>query len=247
MKTLRITALVALVLMGLAGVSGAQTTRLTLTDGHEAADLAAQGWTEVAEGLWQRGSMDGRKETFVTSAAGLEKVLPVLREQEARLMETFLAKPTRANRKALDAQTQLVAAVEANLIAARAKKPAAKADEEAAAACTRNFSYGADVRSFHCYDVADASASYSTSNPTACPEQCTVHAYSYISTTCGGTLMENTDSCTQTGTNVSCSTWADGYFSAPCYDYAFASIHCPQLNNLYLSQSDYTTGCFCGC
>ena len=242
----RLAAVTVMALLGFAGISNAQT-RLTITDGREVEDLMAQGWKQIEEGLWQRKSPEGRTETFVTGAEGLEKALPILRQQEMRLMEAFLAKPNERNKHALDEQSQLVDAVEANVQAARARtgrtKGLAPTEPALAAACTRNFSYGADVRSFHCIDVADSSASYSTSNPTACPEQCTVHTYSYISSTCGGTLYEDTQTCTQTGTNVSCSSWAQGSYAGPCYDYAYASIHCPQLNNLYLSQTDYWTTC----
>lgn len=235
-----VTAVVALVLVGLSGTARAQT-RLTISDGHEEESLIAQGWTQAEEGVWRRTAPDGRKETFVSGAAGLAKVLPALREQQARLMEAFLAHPTKGAKRALDEQSQLVDAVAANVTAGRANKAASTAG------CTRTFSYGADVRSFHCGDVADSSASYSTSNATSCPEQCTVHSYSYISSTCNGVLTEDTDTCTQTGTNVSCSSWASGGYTVGCYDYAYASIHCPQLSDLYLSQSDYTTACWCPC
>ncbi|HEX6898753.1 MAG TPA: hypothetical protein VF789_03525 [Thermoanaerobaculia bacterium] len=254
MKIQKLAVVAAVVLIGLAGVSSAQT-RLTVTDGREAEDLKAQGWKQVEKGLWQRTSPDGRKETFVSGTEGLEKALPLLRQQEARLMEAFLAKPTEANKRALDQQSQLVDAVAANLRSSQARASQTKTlvypvdpePVEGGGGCTRTFSYGADVRSFHCIDVADSSASYSTNNPTVCPEQCTVYTYSYISSTCGGTLYEDIKTCSKTGTNVSCSSWAQGSFAAPCYDYAFASIHCPQLNNLYLSQSDYTTSCFDFC
>ncbi len=131
-------------------------------------------------------------------------------------MEAFLAQPSEASKRALDEQSQLVNAVEANLVTARLK--AAAPGPAPVAACTRTVSYGADVRFFHCLDVAEASASYSTSNAVAWPEQCTVHSYSYVSNTCGGVLNALTDTRTQTGTNVSCHTWVQGDNKVGCYD-----------------------------
>lgn len=246
MRISRVATIAALTLLGLAGASGAQT-QLTITDGHEREDLTAQGWTQVAEGLWQRTSLDGRRqETFVSGAAGLEKVLPSLREQLQGRMDTYLNHPTTANKRALDEQSQLIDAVETNLRTARGK--GASPSQKAAAACTRTYGYAADVRIFHCYDIGDASASYSTSNATACPEECTVHTYAYVSGHCSGVLHESSDTCDQTGTNVSCYSYTDQvYGGTSCYQYAYASVHCPQLNNLYLTQSDYATTCVCSC
>lgn len=243
MKASQIALLAGLAMLMLAGASLAQM-QLTITDGRESENLAAQGWTQVEEGLWERVALDGRKEKFVSGAAGMEKVLPSLREQLGSLMEAYLAQPTPANKRALDQQSQLVTAVEANVRGARGQKPGAKAT---AAVCSRTFSYSADTFFHHCVDVASASASYSTNNPTACPQQCTVYAYAYVSGYCGGIQNQNSDSCTLTGTNVSCYAWVDNYSGNNCYHYAFASIHCPQLNNLYLSQSDSASTCVCSC
>jgi hypothetical protein len=240
----KMTLLMVAALLGLAAMSEAQDaqTRLTITDGQEAASLKAQGWAAVSEGLWERTTLDGRKETFVSGAAGLENILPALRQQVEDAQQVFAHNPSPANKRALDARTQLVAAVEANLLSAAAA-PAA------AAPCTRTFTYGADVNHpGHCIDQAWANASYSTSNPTACPQQCTVQSYAYGSSQCGtNPPTVESDSCALTGTNVSCSSLAWAQFGTTCYEYASASIHCPQLNNLYLSQTDSDTFCLCGC
>ncbi len=243
MKASKIFLLAGLAMLMLAGASLAQM-QLTVTDGRETEDLAAQGWTQVEEGLWERIALDGRKEKFVSGVAGLEKVLPSLREQLASLMDTYLTHPTAANKRALDQQSQLISAVEANVGSARGKNPGTKA---AAAPCSRTYTYSADTSYHHCLDQAYASAGYSTSNPTACPQQCTVYSYAYVSKYCGGVQTQDSQSCTQTGTNVSCSSFVENYAGTNCYHYAYASIHCPQLNNLYLSQSDFATTCVCSC
>jgi hypothetical protein len=240
----KITLLMAVAVLGLSGAADAQT-RLTITDGREAASLEAGGWVVVSEGLWQRSTLDGRKETFVSGAAGLQSVLPVLREQQRDLQEAFAADPSAANKRALDGQTQLIEAVEANLVSAVVSGKAG-ADTTA---CTRTFSYGADAFYLgHCVDESTATASYSTSNPTACPQLCTVQTYAYASRKCGSEpAVVDSDSCALTGTNVSCASSAFAFIGSQCYLYASASIHCPQLNNLYLSQTDYATACTCTC
>lgn len=242
----RITLLAAAALLSLAAASAAQT-RLTITTGREAASLKAGGWEAVSEGLWQRTTLDGRKETFVSGAAGLESVLPALRQQAEDARQAFADAPSLSNKRVLDARTQLVAAVEANLLSAAAS--ASAETEAAAAACTRTFSYGADVvHPGRCINSASSHASYSTSDATACPEQCTVQTYAYATSQCGSNPPSvESDNCAQTGTNVSCFSLAWSYSGSSCYQYASASIHCPQLNNLYLSQTDNDSICLCSC
>jgi hypothetical protein len=226
---------------------------LSVTDGDESASLLSQGWTETSPGLWERFNLEGQKETFVSSAEGMRAVLPTLKEQAKQRFEAYLAKPTAANQRAYDEHKALVDSVVANLQspASSRKRLEQGSDQALAPACTRTFSYGTLINTFHCVDQSYASASYSVSNATSCPEQCTVHAYSYGSLTeCGVGPYTDSQSCTQTGTNVSCSTYASGTFGTfgtSCYYYAFASVHCPALNNLFLSQSSNSPACTCNC
>ncbi|MEP7008827.1 MAG: hypothetical protein ABJC13_00740 [Acidobacteriota bacterium] len=94
MKFWKIASLAGLLCLSSSVCSFAGDFSLTVTDGSVSKDLAAQGWTEVSTGLWERLAVDGKKETYVSGAAGLENVLPSLRDQESKLMEDFLANPT---------------------------------------------------------------------------------------------------------------------------------------------------------
>lgn len=227
----------------------AQTT-LTVTDGLEASSLAGQGWNETAPGLWERAGFDGRMETYVTGKEGLRNVLPRLHDHMQKLFDAYLADPSSENKRALSAHQALIESVKAN-----AGKPGGieNVSESLArpAACTRTFNYGVEFTFdlHYCNEEAKATASYSVSNAAVCPELCTVHAYSYAAQKwCLDTQVSTYDeSCTTTGTNVSCTTFAHGTPGSNCYRYAFASISCPQLNSLYLSQSDYRTSCQCTC
>ena len=237
-----------LVLPSLAGNADAQT-KITVTDGDEAAAFnPAEGWSQTNPGVWERHTKDGRIETFVSSAEGLSSVLPRLRDKEKQLLAAYLTNATEANKRALDAQADLVQAVAANVASATSREKSA--GPAAAVACTRTYGYTASIGQFHCIHASRASASYSVSDAVSCPEQCTVHAYSYAQTTsvgACGTPTVNSDSCDQTGTNVSCTTYADTVYGNACYHYAFASVHCPQLSNLFLSVSDSSTACVCPC
>lgn len=214
---------------------------------------SSEGWTAAAEGFWQRPNANGEGiETYASGVEGLENALAHLKQRLSELVDAYLAHPTDKRREILDNHMALVHEVEADLAA---KQKAA--DENpfggfeaapqalAAPACTRTFTYGTSINRFHCLENTPANASYSTNNPTACPQQCTVHAYSYASATCNDPV-EDSQSCTQTGTNVSCATNVVVYSQGTCYLYAFASIHCPDLGGLYLYESDSKNTCLCG-
>jgi hypothetical protein len=215
---------------------------------------AAQSWTTEGAGLWHRPSADGKGiETYATGIEGLEQALVQLKDRLSLLVDAYLAKPTDKRRELLDNHMALVREVEADLAAKRAAVEADllggfEAAPQALAACQRTFSYGTSINRRYCLENTPANASYSTDNPTACPEQCTVHTYSYAVTECLGHINEEySHSCSQTGTNVSCYSnvivQSEGDF---CYLYSFASIHCPQLGGLYLYESDYKNTCLCG-
>lgn len=223
-----------------------------------AADLTpifdtSQGWETTTAGLWQRPSPEGDGvETYATGIDGLRGALVHLKARLSELVDAYLASPTEKRREILDNHMALVHEVEADLAAkekAAAENPFAGFESApqalAAPACQRTFSYGTSINRFHCLENTPANASYSTNNPTACPEKCTVHAYSYASATCNDPV-EDSQSCTQTGTNVSCATNVVVYSAGSCYLYAFASIHCPALGGLYLYESDSKNTCLCG-
>ncbi len=213
---------------------------------------ASEGWKAVANGVWQRPAPGGI-ETYATGVEGLRYALGQLQKQLVPLVDGFLASPSEKRKEILDNHLALVREVEADLAAkekaAVGNSVAAPFDPNqaaAAAACTRTFSYGATTGSSHCWKQANANAAYSTSNPTACPEQCTVHSYAYAQSSCSDP-METSDSCTLTGTSVSCSSWAGVIAAGTCYFYGFGSVHCPALGGLYLYQTTSDSTCLSWC
>jgi hypothetical protein len=240
-----------LAMFPLAASAGTQVTAegSNLTPVFEAGD----GWKTVANGVWQRPAPGG-VETYATGVQGLRFALDQLQKQLVPLVDGFLASPSDKRKEILDNHLALVREVEADL-AAKEKAGVENSgavsfdstNAAAAAACTRSFSYGANINSFHCLKQANANAAYSTSNPTACPELCTVHSYAYAQSSCSDP-MEVSDSCTLTGTSVSCSSYAYVYAAGTCYFYGFGSVHCPALGGLYLYQttSDPTCLSWCG-
>ena len=203
-------------------------------------------WVPVAEGLWQRSTPDGRTETYATGAEGLRKALPQLRARLVEAVETFLADPTEDMKQVLDTQTRLIEQVEQGI--AQAERRTAQGLSSATAplaACQRTFNYGAEAQAVVCTTYGDANASYSTN----CPESCEVYAYAYTRRTCGNVTSSTSQSCTDSGTNVSCSASVsmNGGFNVPynnsCFTEAAASIYCQALNQLYLSDYDSDIAC----
>lgn len=235
-----------LLVLALLPIAAAAETRVT-AEGSNLTPVfdASEGWQPVADGVWQRPAPGGI-ETYATGVEGLRYALGQLQQQLVPLVDRFLANPSERSKEILDNHLALVREVEADL-AAKEKAAIGNPDKAAAPACTRSFSYGANTASFHCLKQANASASYSTSNPTACPELCTVHSYAYAKASCFEP-QEFSDSCTLTGTNVSCSSRAEVFAAGTCYFYGFGSVHCPALNGLFLYQtiSDPTCLSWCG-
>jgi hypothetical protein len=239
-----------LALFPLAASAGTQVT----AEGSNLAPVfdASEGWKAVANGVWQRPAPGG-VETYATGVQGLRYALDQLQKQLVPLVDGFLASPSDKRKEILDNHLALVREVEEDL-AAKEKGAAGKpedvpfdsANAAAAASCTRSFTYGANTGSFHCLKQATANAAYSTSNPTACPELCTVHSYAYAQSSCSDP-MEVSDSCTLTGTSVSCSSWASVYAAGTCYFYGFGSVHCPALGGLYLYQTTSDSTCLSWC
>lgn len=241
-----------LFLTALLSASPLAAVSFTVTDGDESASLLSQGWSETSPGLWERESLEGQKETFVSGPEGLRSVLPRLQEAAQQRFADYLAKPNAERQRAYEEQKALVDSVVANLQAPASPKGRLQAGRSAAAAtaCTRTYDYWVNLGGRYCTDQAVALASYSVSNPTACPQQCTVHTYSYnsqINCPGGTTPVTQSDSCSQTGTSASCLSEVYAGSGKNCYYYAFASIHCPALNNLYLSQSGTNSTCRCTC
>lgn len=226
----------------LAAVSLLLPLTVAAQDAGPVARPGAADWVPVAEGLWQRSPGEGRVETYAEGAEGLREALPRLRARLVDAVEAFLADPTEDMKQILDTQTRLIQQVEQGI--ARVERGLSVAVAPAAN-CQRTFSYGADAYASACTSYGDANASYFTT----CPESCEVYAYAYSQRTCGNTTTSNSQSCTDSGTNVSCSASASkgGPFNVPysnsCFTEAAASIYCPALNQLYLSDYDSEIAC----
>lgn len=202
----------------------------------------ASGWHPVAKGAWQRSAPDGRTETYVEGRDGLVFVLPTLRAHLAELVDAYLAQPDTERHDALAEYSRFIEKIEA---AAAGKGPAPNPRGQTKSGCTYTFSYGADAFPTHCTNNAQANASYSADARTC--ESCDVYAYAYVQRTCGSTTTTQSQSCSDSGVGVSCSASASlGTAAGNCYAYAFSSIYCADLNNLYLSTSDTDTSCGTG-
>lgn len=209
--------------------------------GLEALKDPASGWRPVTKGVWTRPTPDGRTETYVEGREGLTYVLPALRTHLAELVDAYLARPDSERYVALEEYSRFIEKVEK---AAAGKGSSPDQGSLAKTSCQYSFGYGADAFPSHCTNQAQANASYSAVSSGERCGKCDVYAYAYVERTCGGTTNTQSQSCSDHGTNVSCSASASlGTSASSCYGYAFASIYCPDLNNLYLSTSDTDTAC----
>lgn len=228
------------------GLPGSLHAGLPSEDGFDLEALRSprgEGWLPVAKGAWTRPALDGRTETFVQGADGLAYVLPTLRTHLAELAKAYIAWPDSERRDALEEYTRFLKKIEAAV--ARGGSGSPRASLEKTTNCQYNFSYGADAFPTQCTNNATANASYTASSGTCA--SCDVYASAYVERTCRTVTTTRSQTCSDSGTSVSCAANASLNGAAnSCYAYAFASIYCAALNNLYLSTSDTSASCGTG-
>lgn len=232
--------LLGLMLLGLVAVP-ASAGQIVLNQHTDLEGLydPAEGWMPVAEGVWERQTPDGRFERFARGAAGLRAMAAELRTELLGLLDTYLQDPTVERSQLIHSRLELLHELEEGILRAES------APASSTGACQRTFSFGADAQPDFCTNQAAANASYSTDNPAACPEQCTVVAEAEVTRdTCQFGEKTDRETCQLTGTNVGCQASAE--LSDPprllCRSRAFASIYCPDLG-LFQSQEDTSNQC----
>lgn len=208
------------------------------------ADAGEPDWLPIAEGVWQRSHADGRVQTRIEGQAGLAWALPSMRLELEALTRAFLDDPSGALEEDLEAHLAVIDQMEALLAG---KQPEAGRDggldHVTAASCTRTFTVSASAGPIQCGATGSASSSYSTN----CSEQCTVYARGLARKVCSGTTTTNQQTCSNTGTNVSCSSSAQiNHPFNSCYSEGYAYIFCPALNNLLIEEFDSNTTCNTG-
>ncbi len=217
---------------------------LEVTSPGELRVIAAEGWNPVTAGVWERVHPDGRVETYATGEDGLSWVLLELRAQLETLVDRYLRSPDEDMIEVLETHMALIEDIEGNLLEAGTAGPQTKAAEPES--CSQ-FSLGilAWAGPIICGNRAAADSHYYTTDP-ECPA-CSVYAYAYAERTCGSTTSWSSQSCGDTGRNVTCNVSASetGAFSS-CYSYAFSSVTCPSPLSLYLSTWDDSTSCASG-
>lgn len=227
-------------LLGFPGVLAAGLQSDSSFDLESLRSPAGEGWLPVAKGVWKRPAADGRTETYVQGPEGLAYVLPTLRAHLAELAKAYVEWPDSERRDDLEEYTRFLKRVEGAVARGRSGRPR---DSLAKADCPQTtFSYGADAfPSAQCTNNATANASANTC------VSCDVYAYAYVERTCRNVTTTRSQSCSDSGTNVSCTANASlNGATNSCYAYAFSSIYCAALNNLYLSASDSSTSCGTG-
>jgi hypothetical protein len=232
-----------LALLALPGALAAEIRSESSFDLESLRTPAGEGWLPVAKGVWQRPAVNGRTETYAQGRDGLAHVLPTLRAQLAELAKVYVAWPDDENRNALEEFTRFLEKIEAAI--ADESRPAGPRGALTKTNCQYNFSYGADAFPTQCTNNATANASYSATGDNC--ESCEVNAFAYVERTCRSVTTTRSQSCFDSGTNVSCTANASLNGAAnSCFGQGFASIFCSALNSLFLSTSDTSTSCGTG-
>ena len=211
--------------------------------GDDVATLVADGWTEVAPGAWEKSETNGITRLHASTREGIVSVLGILQQEAAALLDDDLTSPVQSRRFAT--LLSQIAVIERDL----ATFPA---DRETAAAtahdCAGRKTY-AWARTGHdpdtCGVEASASAGVKTSYPYPPCYDCTVWAEVLVEGSCSssGGLVTTTDTCEQTGQNVSCT--ASDTMARPfqCEALAGATVYCPGDWEFDKAAYDDTFGC----
>lgn len=211
----------------------------------EAIRTLEDGWQPVSEGVWQRENPDGRVESYVTGVKGLSWAVAELESRLASWVDLYLIEQDESLQEILDIYVQQINELHARIAQAE-KQPLSKAAELPAPTCSQyNLGLSAAAFPLSCGNRATASSFYNT-NDSACPA-CSIYAYAFVSRTCNNTTNTQSQTCSDNGTNVSCSVAAQltGAVSS-CYSYGFASVSCPAPLSFYLSVWEDDTRCATG-
>ena len=195
--------------------------------------ITTDGWSEIQPGVQQRLNEEGRWETRATGPEGLEYGLDLLRAQLATLTRVYLENPTDQTRQAVADHTRFIEAVEAGTLPRLTTRRAAPK-----LTCDYDLDLGTDAGPNsppHCGGHTSAHASYVVEGVDC--DACYIYTYTYWAQDCVNQTLTGSLSCSDYGTNVSCSVWDHPPYQPNdlIHVYAYAYIYCPTINSLFLS------------
>ena len=220
-----------LVLIGLVLAWVAATSPLAAQDGREqspgsllAAPSAADGWSPIADGVWERTDASGNVETRASGKAGLAWDLQKQRAELEALVSEYLAKPDPELKKLLDIQLQINRDLENSV----KNWTAQVAPGLVSPACAINWQASAGPIS--CGNKGSADVSYFGSSEEDCFGSCYIYAYAFTTRGCGGKYTNVVDHCSDTGINIACSAQSvqTGCYTS-CWSKGKAKIICPDF------------------
>lgn len=209
-----------------------------------------EGWTQADDGLWQRIDDAGHFQTLAVGPGAPELALADLRASLPALVDAYLSDPTEELGVAIDRMLDHIAALEekvaqqaaAGELGLRSLQPP-DPKVPVLPACDITVSVGADAYPTNCGAGGDASVSYQNS----CNQVCLINSYAYAQArTCAGQLLSSSDSCSDQGVNISCSSATGEAGVNDCYSYASAYIYCDVLGSVwdyYLTTNDSNSSC----
>lgn len=206
----------------------------------------AQGWEKDAAGVWSRSLAEGGIQTEYRGVQGMDAMLDELNAQLVRLVDAYLANPTDELATTMDAHLAFIRQVETGVVSADTGSdgPAGLATR-AAPECKVTYDADCGSRS-ECVNYASADVSYTGSSAEECFGECNIYTYAYVDkTTCNDTLYTSSQSCNDTGINISCSASASLAQNGlkGCNTSSQAYIYCPDID---WGQSETCSGQHCG-
>jgi|GEM_PF-3354892 len=204
---------------------------------------SGQGWQKTADGVWARELTNGHAQTEYRGLAGLDAMVNDLNAQLVRLIDAYLANPTEDLARTLDAHIDFIEQVQKGMV--DAPDEGRLVAKVVATDCQTAWSATCGGLS-QCRNYASATASYSGPSAAQCYGSCSIYTYTYVDkTTCSDTLYTASQSCSDSGINISCSSYASlGQNGLKgCNTYSYASIYCPDIS---WSRSETCSGSQCG-
>jgi hypothetical protein len=191
---------------------------------------AEDGWREVAKGFWKRTLADGHHQAVASGPDGLRAALAELNAQLVNLVVAYLNDPTDDMQRVLDTHLAYIESVEAGIL--RGETGDLAGGPVGTTACTTDWSASAGGAA-SCTTTAKGTASYTGPSTTACFGVCYINSYAFVSrTVCDDTVYTASQSCSNSGINISCSSSAslNNTGIKSCYGYGYGSVYCPDIS-----------------
>jgi len=190
--------------------------------GQGAREIGSGAWKRVVSGVWTRQAEDGATETYAIGAHGMKWALVSLQRELAKLMDVYQREPTAERWQQIEGLLGSIRKMEGATRQEAQDSPEIqqKAAAPAPPPCN-SYSLHATAYSLSNGVAANADAAW-CQNPGRSAD---IYTRAYAQVTSGGVKTEQTQTCSHSGTNVSCVVAASVPGSGYCTSEAYSSIY----------------------